>query len=57
MIKESQGRNLEAVTEAEHRGILLTGLLPLDWSAISHMQPTPTCIRIVLPTVSWVLLY
>jgi hypothetical protein len=45
-----QGRNLEAGTEEEWKGALLTDLLSVACSTCFHRQPKTTCPGIMSPT-------
>lgn len=46
----SQDKKLEAVTETECGGKLLTVSLPLVCSATIFLQPKPTWARLAIPT-------
>lgn len=51
-------RNLEAGTEAENvEEMLLTGLLPLTFSAPFLIQPWSTCPEVITPIAGWTLLW
>lgn len=49
--------NLEAETAQRAQSDVLTGLIPGSHSAIFLIQPGPICLEMVLPIVSWALLY